>query len=98
MIELEPKAWRTLSGKFKIKDIGLEKALASYEKLGADAHDDCLKTLATVSQLAGTLKKSKEVATAPQAVKYLGELMTVAETQKSEVTKLKAADRQGCRR
>lgn len=91
MIELEPKAWRTLAAKFKIKDNGLEKALTSYEKLAEDAHDDCLKTITTVTQLAGTLKKTKEIAAAPPLGKYLGELLAAAETEKNEVTRLKAA-------
>ena len=40
MTDLDPKAWRTIAGKCKIKDNGLEKALAAYEKLQADRDAD----------------------------------------------------------
>ena len=90
MIDLDPKAWKTLAGKFKIKDIGLEKALVTYEKLAEDAHDECLKTISTVTQLASTLKKTKEVVAVPPLLKYLGELVSAAETERNEVAKLKA--------
>ncbi len=91
MIDLDPKAWRTLAAKFKIKDNGLEKALVTYEKLAVDAHDECLKTSGTVSQLAGTLKRAKEVTAVPHVVKYLGDLIGAAEDERNEVIKLKAA-------
>jgi hypothetical protein len=91
MIDLDPKAWRTIAGKFKVKDNGLEKALASYEKLAEDAHDESLKAIGTITQLAGTLKRAKEVVAAPPLFKFVGELISAAESKKNEVTKLKAA-------
>jgi len=90
MIDLDPKAWRAVSGKFKIKDNGLEKALAAYEKLADDAHDECLKTIGTISQLANALKRAKDVSSAPEAAKYLAGLATAADKEKNDVAKAKA--------
>jgi hypothetical protein len=90
MMDLDPKAWRAISGKCKIKDNGLEKALSTYEKLADDAHDDCLKTIAVVAQLANALKRAKEVAAAPEAAKFLAGLVSAADKEKSDVAKAKA--------
>jgi hypothetical protein len=91
MIDLNPASWKAVAVKFKIKDNGLERALASYDKLADDAHDECLKAIATVTQLANTLKRAKEVVTASEAVKYLNGLTSCADHEKSEVTKAQAA-------
>lgn len=91
MQSLDPKAWLTIASKFKIKDNGLQKALTTYDKLEDDAHDECLKTIASVSQLAKTLKTSKEVAAAPEAAKYLTNVLSAAEAEKNEVLKAKVA-------
>src|SRR5437868_5949962 len=93
---MDPKAlsengWKAFVAKYKVKDNGLQKALATYEKLDDDAHDECLRTIAAVSQLANTLKRAKEVAAAAPVLKYLSELASAAETEKSDVAKLKAA-------
>src|SRR5207253_1382723 len=56
-----------------------------------DAHDDCLKTIGAISQLANALKKAKEVAAAPEASKYLAGLTGAADKEKSDVAKAKAA-------
>jgi hypothetical protein len=90
MINLDSKAWRTLSTKFKIKDNGLEKALASFEKLGEEAHEESLKAVGVITQLASTLKKAREVVTVPPVVKHLGELISAAEAQKNDIIKRKA--------
>src|SRR6185369_5783733 len=94
MIEINPKVWSSLVAKCKIEDKqaeGLEEALAEYAELEDDAHDECLKTIAKVSQLAKNLKRLKEVAAAAQAAKYLADLINAAEKEKSDVAKLKAA-------
>lgn len=88
---LTENGWKATASKFKIKDNGLQKALAAYEKLDDAAHDDCLKGIAAVSQLAGALRKSKEVAANPATAKYLADLCSAAEAEKSDVTKAKAA-------
>ena len=91
MIDLDPKAWKTISAKYKIKDNGLDKALTSYDKLADDAHDECLKTIGVIGQLAAALKKAKEVAAAPDVVKYLGGLSSAADKEKADVLKAKQA-------
>lgn len=91
MIDLDPKAWRAISAKCKIKDNGLDKALSTYEKLADDAHDECLKAVGVITQLVNSLRKAKEVSAAPEAGKYLAGLASAADHEKSEVTKAKAA-------
>lgn len=98
MQSLDPKACQSLLSKFKIKDNGLQQALASYDKLGEDDHDQRLKAIGNVSQLANTLKRSKEAAAAPQVVKYLSDLASAADTEKNGVTKLKLRPKKPRRR
>jgi hypothetical protein len=87
---LTENGWKMIALKFKVKDNGLQRALAAYEKLDEQAHEERLKTIASVSQLAGTLKKVKEVAAVPEVVKYLANVADTAESQKSEIAKAKA--------
>jgi hypothetical protein len=87
---LTENGWKTIVAKFKIKDNGLQRALATLEKLDENAHDDRLKAIAAISQLANTLKRAKDVAAAAPVVKYLGDVTGAADTQKNDVTKLKA--------
>ena len=61
--------WKTTYAKFKVKDNGLHRALAAYEKLPDDKYDDRLKGIASVSKFAGDLKKVKEVGALPLVVK-----------------------------
>jgi hypothetical protein len=88
---LTESGWKAVLQKAKIKDNGLQRALAAYEKVDEDEHDDCLKAIASVSQLAGALKKAKEVAAVPTAVKYLSELIGAADAEQREIAKAKAA-------
>jgi len=83
--------WKAIAAKFKIKDNGLQRALATYEKLDDNAHDECLKTIASVGQLASALKKAKEVAAAAPVAKYLSDLTSAAESEKNDVSKAKTA-------
>jgi hypothetical protein len=92
MINLDPKAWRNIAAKFKVKDLGLEKALTAVsDNLKEDAHDARLKAISTVTQLAGTLRKTREVVAVPPLLKYLADLSAAAEAAKNEVTKQKLA-------
>src|SRR5260221_10917702 len=82
---------KAVLSKHKIKDNGLEKALAAYEKLHDDAYDDCLETIVHVGKLAEALKKSKEVAALDEVTDYLDDLMDAAESEHKEVAKAKSA-------
>jgi hypothetical protein len=86
---LTEAGWKAVVAKFKIKDNGLQKALASYEDLAEDDYDAKLRSLASLSQLAGTLKRAKEVAAIPDAVKYLTDLPNAAQSEQREVAKAK---------
>src|SRR5579862_40772 len=81
--------WKTAALKSKVKDNGLQKALGAYEKIDEKEFDDRLKCLASISQLAGTLKKTKDLA--KEAVDYLGEMIKAAEAEKADVTRQKTS-------
>src|SRR5258706_2440238 len=87
---LTEAGWKKIAVQFKIKDNGLQRALANYDKLGDDEHDACLKGIASVNQLAAGLKKAKDVAAVPAALKYLTDLLNAAEAEAREVAQLKA--------
>ena len=80
---------KALLAKHKLKDNGLQKALASYDKLDDDAHDDCLETIAQIGKLAATLKKAKDVAANKAIADYLDELMDAFDTEEKDVAKAK---------
>jgi len=86
---LTESGWKATAEKCKVKDNGLQRALSAYEKLDDDEHDDRLKAIASVSQLAGALKKVKEVTAVPEVVKYLTDLISVTQSEEAEITKAK---------
>jgi hypothetical protein len=82
---------KAVLSKHKIKDNGLQKALASYEKLDDNAHDDCLTGIAQVSKLATALKKVKEVASNKDVASYLEDLISAAQSEEKDVEKARSA-------
>jgi hypothetical protein len=87
---LTENGWKNVSVKFKIKNNDLQKALAEYDKLDDDAHDDLIECVAEIKQQALTFKKSKEAAAAPAVVKYLTDMVSAAEAEHRDVIKEKA--------
>lgn len=88
---LTESGWKTTAQKFKVKDNGLQKALAAYENLDAKKYDERLKALDSINKLATDLKKVKEVATLPEVVKYLTSVAAAAVAEKTQITKAKAS-------
>ena len=82
--------WKKLASDSRIKDNGLLKALATYENLDEKQHDERIKCLGSVGQLAAALKKAKEVVAQADVVKYLVNVAAAAEAAKAEVNKAKA--------
>ena len=87
---LTESGWKINVQKFKIKDNGLLRALATYEKTEDHEHDELMKTIALMNQLAANLKKAKEVAAEEAAVKYLNDLIDALESEQREIAKDKA--------
>jgi hypothetical protein len=87
---LTENGWKAIAVKSKVKDNGLQRALAAYEKLDEDEHEDRIKGISTVSQLAGALKRAREVAAAPEVGDYLDDVVGAAESEKREIIKAKA--------
>ena len=82
---LTESGWKAVVQKFKLKDNGLQKALATYEKLLEEKLADRLKAIAAVTQLAGSLQKVKEVAAVRDADKYLEEILAAAKGVPGEI-------------
>jgi len=91
---LTETGWKAILTKNKIRDNGLQKALAAYQDLDEDDHDERLKGIALVAKLAGQLKRIKEVAENKDVIKYLNELedaADAADAEERDVAKEKAA-------
>ena len=87
---LSEAGWKAIVTKNDVKDNGLQKALAAYEDLNDDEHDERLKAIVSVSQLANALKKVKDVAALPDVVKYLASVVGAADSEKADIAKAKA--------
>jgi hypothetical protein len=86
---LTESAWKGIVAKSKVKDNGLQRALAAYEKLDEQEHEARLKAIGTVSQLVPALKRAKDVAASEQVVDYLTDLAAVAEAARREIAQAK---------
>jgi len=89
---LTEKAWKDLAQKLKVKDNGLQRALATYEKLDENRFADRMKAIVAVGQLAGNLKKAKEVAAIPEVAKYLTDVAAASETERKQIEAAVAAE------
>lgn len=87
---LSDVGWKDVAAKNKVKDNGLLKELADYKRLADDKLDDQLDSLDQILKLATQLKKAKDVAAASSAVKYVGDVIDAAETERRVVVKAKA--------
>jgi hypothetical protein len=88
---LSEDGWKAVAQKFKIKDTSLQKQLVLLEMFDENEYADRLKGLASVSQFANVVKKSKEAAANPEVIKYLASLLGAVESEQREVAKAKAA-------
>ncbi|MBL0147452.1 MAG: hypothetical protein IPP87_01420 [Ideonella sp.] len=86
---LSDGGWKDVAAKNSVKDNGLLKKLAEFNRIGDDKHDEALRALDEALKLATLLKKDKK--TAPAAGKYLDELVAAAEVATRELGKAKAA-------
>src|SRR6266404_2969102 len=84
---LTESGWKAMAQKWKVKDNGLQRALATYEKLDEKEHAERLKAIGSVSQFAGALGKKPEVAAIPIVANYLEDVGGAAEYEQREITK-----------
>ena len=82
---LTENGWKAIAQKFKIKDNGLLKALATYGKLPEEKFDERLRAITTVTQMATNLQKAKEVAAIRDVDKYLDEILSAAKAVPGEI-------------
>jgi len=76
-----------MAQKWKVKDNGLQRALAAYERLDDNAHAERLKAIGSISELASALEKKPEVAAIPIVANYLEDVGDASELQQREITK-----------
>jgi len=88
--KLTESGWKTLASKFKIKDNGLQRALADYAKIDDKKHDELLEAIESVKELARNLKKAKDVADLAPVVKYLTDMLGAVQTEQRDLAKAKA--------
>ena len=86
---LSDSGWKDVSSKNKIKDNGLLKLLADHKRIDEARHDEAIASLDQIVKLATQLKKTKEVAAASAAAKYVNELTQAAESDRSAIVKAK---------
>jgi hypothetical protein len=84
---LTEKSWKDVVVKYKVKDNGLQKALATYDRLGDDQHDECLKVMAVANTCANNLKKVKGP---PDVLDHLTDLIAAIQNELRELAKAKA--------
>src|SRR5437016_2659629 len=87
---LTENGWKPLAQRWQIKDNGLQRALAAYEKLDEKEYDCRLKAIASVNQLAVALKRNAYVADIPVVAKYLAEMADAADSENGLIAKAKA--------
>src|SRR5579859_1249935 len=87
---LTENSWKAVAAKFKIKDNGLQKALAIYEKLDEEKFDERTKAVGGISQFVAALKKDKATAAIPDVVKHLTNVASAAAAEQTEIAKAKA--------
>lgn len=88
---LTESGWKAVLSKHKIRDNGLQRALAAYEDVEEEEHDNRLEAIALVTRLSGQLKRVRDVAANSEVIDYLEELEGAAETEERDVTREKAA-------
>lgn len=86
---LSDAGWKAVATKFKIKDNGLQRALADYQKLPEEKYDERLKCIGLVCQHAAGLTKAKDAAAQSEVVKYLDTVADAADSEKSAIAQAK---------
>src|SRR5262245_16150366 len=87
---LTEAGWKAILNKNKdIKDNGLQRALAEYEKADEDDHDAKLAGIAKVDKLAAALQQNKNVAGNDDVVDYLDDVQNAAGAEQKEIAKAK---------
>lgn len=88
---LTENGWKSTAQKFKVKDTGLQRALAIYEKLPEDKYAERLKALAAVAQLATAMKRVKEVVPLRDVLKYLTDMFSATQSGQRDITQARTA-------
>jgi len=86
---LTESGWKAIVAKYKVKDNGLQRALADYARVDEDDHAEQLKAIARIDQVASALAKNKDVAASEDVVDYLEDVQNAAEAEEREITKAK---------
>src|SRR5262249_23820499 len=89
---LTERNFKEALAKLKFKDNGIQKALAAYDDLEDNDYDACVKVMTTANQCATSLKRAKDVAGVPAALKHINDLLLAIQTELKDLAKAKAED------
>src|SRR4051812_16864336 len=87
---LTENGWKTTAQKSRTRDNGLQRALATYERLAKEKHEERLEALTNLSKLATNLRKVREVGAIEEVADYLDDMVKAAEAEKKRVAPLAA--------
>jgi len=86
---LTENGWKAIIAKNRIKDNGLQRALADYQKADEDDHAAQLKGIAKINQLAAALQKNKDLEGNNAVINYLDDVQEAADAEQREIAKTK---------
>jgi peptidoglycan hydrolase-like protein with peptidoglycan-binding domain len=80
-------AWKTVSNKCDVENDDLQEALAEYNKLADDEHEDLLECIADIKDAAKALKASKEAKASKELLKYVTDVLAAADSEQKDISK-----------
>lgn len=89
---LTERGWKTVLQETHIRDNGLQRALSDYEKLDEDKLQERVEALESISRLAKTLMRVREVAALAKAADYLDDVAKAAEETKKRIAPMAGRD------
>jgi hypothetical protein len=92
---LSESGLKAILTKQKVKDNGLLKTLAAYERIDEDAHDELLGQAAQVGKFAAAMKRTKEVMANKTVSDFVQEVLDAAIAAEKEARKNGEAARNG---
>src|SRR5207244_1299338 len=89
---LTENGWKAiLSKNNKVKDNGLQRALADFEDADKDDHAGQLAAIAKINKLADALQRSKDVEDNDAVKDYLDDVQDAADAEQKEISKARVA-------
>jgi len=87
--ELTERGWKDVLKDNDVQDIGLQRALATYEKTPEEKYDDRLKAINQVVVLAGKLNRNNDVRANDEVSDYIYDVVSEAAKVRTAIEKAK---------